>query len=140
MKRRPLTPALFPLALLLLAGCDRGFVGSACGAATTAALTTQPDLPCVEAALRAVEGAGAMSDMATVTPAPDRVVYAWSYGGVHHAHLAIERSGSKLRYVNGNMVMGDDHARGRAFEPLMRRVNARVEQRCGLPIAKAGRI
>jgi hypothetical protein len=134
---RKTTAAL--LTALLLAGCDGAFT-EACGASTTAALAAQPDLPCVEAALRAAEGVGAVSDMATVTSGPEKVIYEWSYGGDHYAHLAIERKGSRLRYLNGNMVMGDDHARGRAFEPLMRRVNAIVEQRCGLPIAKAGKI
>lgn len=61
--------------------------------------------------------------------------YDWEYGGELGATLEIRRDSYGVHYLNTNVKMGRDKTRGKAFEPLMRRVNETIEKRCGVPIS-----
>lgn len=60
--------------------------------------------------------------------------YSWEYGGDLQAALEIKRFPQFVRYLNTNIKMGPDTGQAKRFDPVMRRVNNSIRQRCHLNV------
>lgn len=134
---------LVPVAgLALLTGCETFY-----GLKTYAVLAEPPVLECVDSALRGVDGVhdvrhgsgGSRGYQIFPRVGPSVTVSeVWSYdtgpGGV--AILQILNDDGHVTYTNGRTRIGSPipEAELRAYAPVMARVNAAVQQACGLDL------
>lgn len=121
---------------LPLTGC----ADPASGASTRAEVSQTIDITCVDAALRATSGVGTVSKVIVNQLSAGSKTYGWEYGGDLRAALEITLTGNTALYLNTNVLMGRDKTRGKAFEPLMRRVNSNLEASCHIPISDSASI
>jgi len=120
--------------LLLLTACFSADPNS--GAQTHATFKDSYDSACVDRALRSTIGVDEIYQ--EKSQSSDQTTDTWRYGGNLGAVLEISRvvsnGSASTEYFNSNIRMSHDLSRGKAFEPLMRRVNASIEKACHLPI------
>jgi len=130
---------------LLLVSCDR-----MSGVRTDAEFATI-DANCVDSAIQKTPGIGTVSHSMTRTenfqilPYRGKVVtlsHQWRYGADGTESLQLFYDGRGWKYFNGLIRMGPRWSSEKlaAYKPLMERVNAEVERRCGVPIAEVGHV
>lgn len=133
------------MAVFALSSCDR-----ISGLRTDAEFKTV-NADCVGEALQKTPGIGAVahsmnrSESFQITPYRGKVVtlsHLWLYGPGQAASVQLLYDGKSWKYFNGMVKMGSPWSSDKldAYAPLMKRVNAIVEQGCGLAISERGRV
>ena len=118
------------------------------GIATTATLKSPVNVECIDSAIRETAGVGVVHrgyDEDTsyeIAPTPGNVTTRnsyWTYGDDGSAILQITQNNRSVEYSNGRQRMGVKIPPSaiEAYIPLMRRVNAKVESRCGLRLGNS---
>ena len=131
---------------LLLAACDLLY-----GLGTRADLPHPVDIGCVDRTMNAIPGIGPVehvsdeSESFQILPYRGRVKVfsdSWFYGGKSGGILQIINNGEHINYSNGRIRMRVPFPEAEldAFAPLMNRVNAAVEQSCGIPLRSVGEV
>lgn len=120
---------------LALTACDTVY-----GVATEANLAYPVDIGCIDRTMRSIPDIGVVKHISSRNPNISQEI--WEYGIGQSGSVRIIYNEAYIDYSNGRLRMAEPFSKSDldSFIPLMDRVNAALEQSCGLPLRSAGRL